>query len=533
MADRPDVVAALLDAAREHPAAPALTGPDGETLTHRELSTRIVAVASRLREAGFAPGERMLFSVRPGPDSVVLALGVVAAGGCVVFLDPGVGPELFAARTGLARARWAAAESMLYTVGRRPLRPLARRRGVLLPDYAALPVRHVHTGRWLPGVPRGALALSDLQRPVGIPEPPGTPVRYAPEQDAVVVFTAGTTASPRAVVHTRGSLGSALDVLAARCALGPGSRVHTHQFLLGLPALTGGGHWSMPPYGLAPGSDPDEIARGLTGATHTFLVPADLSALLDRIADGVLPVPPRLRQVLVGAAPVLAPLLRRASSLLPGVEILAVYGMTEILPVAVATATQKLAFDGDGDLLGAPLPGVRVRVDDDGHLLVRGPNMARGHLGGPELTEHDTGDLARIEAGRIVLVGRAKDMIIRKSTNIYPGLYEPAVADLPGVAEAYLVGVPDGIGDERVVLLLRPAQGAPADLADRVREVLPRIMDSSALPDRVLTVTNVPRDGRTRKPDRTAMTRLAAHRLEAPVPAPRTPRAGSRFRARR
>ncbi len=244
-----DVVLAVLEAAARWPAAPALTGPGGRTLTHGQLGARIRAVAGRLRAAGFEPGERMLFSVRPSPDAVVLALGVAAAGGTVVFVDPGAGPELFAARTELAAPGWAAAESVLYAAGRGPLRALARRRGVLLPDYAALPVRHVRAGRWLPGVPRGALDLATLQRP-------GPPVAITgdPAQDAVVVFTSGTTAAPRAVVHTRGSLGAALGVLASRCALGPGARVHTDQFLLGLPALVGGAHWSMPPFGFAPGS---------------------------------------------------------------------------------------------------------------------------------------------------------------------------------------------------------------------------------------------------------------------------------------
>jgi acyl-CoA synthetase (AMP-forming)/AMP-acid ligase II len=485
-----DVVTAVLDAA--DPGAPAISGADGATLSHGELGARVRAVAARLRREGFAPGERMLFSVRPSPDAIVLALGTVAAGGTVVFVDPGVGPELFAARADLAGARWAAAESILYAAGRWPLRSLARRRGVLLPDYGRLPVRHIRAGRWLPGVPRGALRLERLQRPG-----PTVDVPPAPDQDAVVVFTAGTTAAPKAVVHTRGSLGAALDALATRCALGPGDRVHTDQFLLGLPALVAGAHWSMPPYGFAPGSQPHELAEGLAGATHTFLVPADLAALLDA---GVA-LPSSLRQVLLGAAPVLPPLLRRATAALPDVELLAVYGMTEILPVAIATAAEKLAYTGDGDLLGTPLPGVAVRVDEHGELHVSGPNLARGYLGEPPLAEHATGDLARLDDDRIVLVGRAKDMIIRGHVNIYPGLYEPAIAALPGVEQAVMVGLPDEVGDERVVLALVADDGA----VEHVRQALPGIVDAGALPDEIVRIDAIPLRGRTRKPDRAAL----------------------------
>lgn len=495
------------------------------TLTYAQLGERIRAVATRLTSAGFAPGERVLFSVRPSPDSVVLALGVVAAGGTVVFVDPGVGPALFAARTELAAPGWAAAESVLYAAGRGPLRALARRRGVLLPDYGGLPVRHIRAGRRLPGVPRNAIPLAALLRPVPEAEvETGVRARHerAPDQDAVVVFTAGTTAAPRAVVHTRASLGAALDVLSTRCALGPGTRVHTDQFLLGLPALVGGGHWSMPPYGFAPAARPDELARGLGAevggqrATHTFLVPADLAAVLDAVERGEVALPDSLRQVLLGAAPVLPPLLRRARAALPGVEFLAVYGMTEILPVAIATAEEKLAHPGPGDLVGAPLPGVRARIDGEGRLVVGGANLGH-YLGEPRRSEHTTGDLARIDdtddgGGAIVLHGRATDMLIRGRTNIYPGLHEPAVATLPGVAQALLVGVPDAIGDDRVVLALVAAPGTPPGLADRVRAALPALIDAAALPDEVVLVDAVPVAGRTRKPDRVALVRMLRER---------------------
>jgi acyl-CoA synthetase (AMP-forming)/AMP-acid ligase II len=217
--------------------------------------------------------------------------------------------------------------------------------------------------------------------------------------------------------------------------------------------------------------------------------------------------------VLLGAAPVLPPLLRRATAALPGVEFLAVYGMTEILPVAIATAAEKLAHRGPGDLVGAPLPGVRARTDDAGRLVVAGANLARGYLGEPDLTEHTTGDLATLsDDGAIVLGGRATDMIIRGRTNIYPGLYEPAISALPGVAQAVLVGVPDAIGDERVVLVLVAADGTPPGLTGRVWAALPAMLDASALPDDVVELDEVPVTGRTRKTDRAALRDRLARR---------------------
>ena len=114
---------------------------------------------------GLAAGDRVLFSVRPGPDAVVLALGIVHAGGVVVFADPGAGEALFRARAALAAPRWVAAESLLYLASSGPLRGLARRRGLELAPYARLvpDARHVYAGHRLPGVPRGALPLRRLR----------------------------------------------------------------------------------------------------------------------------------------------------------------------------------------------------------------------------------------------------------------------------------------------------------------------------------------------------------------------------------
>lgn len=497
----PDLLTAVLQTCAAQGDAPALTGPDGTTLSYRALGQRIGGTAEGLVRNGMRAGDRVLFSVRPSPAGLVLALGIVAAGGTVVFADPGVGRELFAARLALATPRWAAAESVLYAASRPLVRGIARRRGVLLPDYARLPVRHIYAGRWLPGVPLRALSARFGQSTVD-----GS---GQPDREALVVFTSGTTDAPRAVVHTRGSLGAGLGVLATACRLGPGDVVHTDQFMLGLPALVAGAHWTMPPYGFAPAADPARYAAGLAGATHSFASPADLAVLL----DSGHPVPDSLRYLLLGGAPVLVPLLARARERLPRTEILAVYGMTEILPVAVATAEEKLGHAGLGDPVGLPLPGVRVRLGPDGELVVAGPHLCRGYLGEPPLSEHATGDLATVDdAGRIVLLGRKKDMLIRGRTNIYPGLYEPTIARLPGVGAAALLGVPDAIGDDRVVLVVAPSGGTGTPrvlpghpLAHQVRAALPDLIDASALPDEVLVVSRLAVTGRTGKPDRAAL----------------------------
>ncbi|WP_163187214.1 class I adenylate-forming enzyme family protein [Cellulosimicrobium sp. SL-1] len=529
-----------------------------EEASYADLARRVEATATALAADGLAPGDRALFSVRPRPEGVALAFGVVRAGGTVVFVDPGSTPELFAARVSAAGPSLATTESLLYAASRGPLRRLARSRGLLLPDYASLPLRHVHAGPWLPGVPRGSraarrLAASAVDRAALPP--------LDPDREALTVFTSGTTAQPKAVVHTAGSLLAGCDLLRDVFALAPGDVVHTDQMLLGVPALLAGATWSVPAD--PPSRDITTFARQLDGAAGTYLVPADVTALLDVIEAGAVPARgPRV--ALVGGAPVTRALLERAARLLPGTRWVAVYGMTEILPVAVVEAREKLAYAGDGDLVGVPLPGTVARLDpvedeepeggwdavgepgrDDvvGELVLSGPSLMAGYLhdldapargAGARAAEHRTGDLARRDdAGRLVLVGRTRDMIIRGTTNIYPGLYEPRVAALDGVGEALLVGVPQVDGDERVALVVTPASGDSRPdtatrpdprpdagtavrldphhpLVDRVRTALPGVLDHDALPDVVLLADRIPLAGRSRKPDRAALSRAAA-----------------------
>ncbi|MCP9622518.1 acyl--CoA ligase [Nocardia otitidiscaviarum] len=503
MSDGPgDFLELLRERARRHPDAPALGTVGARPLGYGELDALIGGVAERLHANGFRPGDRMLFSIRPSVDAVALIFGTIVAGGTIVFVDPGVGPELFARRLDIVQPTWAATESLLYLLSG-PLRRIGRARGLELPAFGRLRVRHIHGGPRLPGTPGASLPLRRLLRP-GASD---SARRLDPDTDALIVFTSGTTADPKAVVHTRGSLGAGLAAMAGRSSLGPGAHLHTEQLMMGLPALMAGAHWSLPRYPrFGTHIDPIEFTRGLDAATHAFFTPADLAVALTAIESGTLAAP-TLREVSLGGAPVTTALLRRARAALPGCEFLAIYGMTEILPVAVTTGAAKLAYDGAGDPLGAPVSGVDARVADDGELILSGPNLCRGYLGEPPLEEVRTGDLARLDGDTIVLVGRKKDMMIRGKTNIYPGLYEPVIARVRGVRQAIMVGLPDEIGDERIMLAV-VADGDATAVRERLARELPRLIDTSALPDEIVMVDEIPVGGRTRKPDRAALRAL-------------------------
>ena len=494
-----------------------------ETLSYEELGASIRSTADGLRDLGMEHGDRVLFSIRPGVDAVILALGIVHAGGTVVFADPGAGEALFRTRTALAAPRWVAAESLLYLASTPLLRPLARRRGLDLPAYARIvpDARHLFAGPRLPGIPRGARSTSSIRAnrtrstldPVQLPRMNG---READE--ALIVFTSGTTAKPRAVVHTRGSLGAGLaDVAAA--SMREGQRVVTDQLMVGIPALIAGAHWIMPAPGLDPGATPEKYLDLLPDAEVLFTPPAALDAILRLLDDAPHLAPTGLETLILGGAPVLRPLLARAFARFPGVAIRAVYGMTEIVPVAIADGAEKLArSESDGDYAGRLVSSVRARLADAeggrGELVVAGPGLASGYLGEPPLTEVRTGDLARLDGDELTLLGRKKDMFIRGTQNVYPGLYEPLIASLPGVREAVMTGLPDAIGDDRIVVLVVPDGEPPTTLDARhplavsVARALPGLLDAGVIPDAVFASPELPRSGRSRKVDRPAIARM-------------------------
>jgi acyl-CoA synthetase (AMP-forming)/AMP-acid ligase II len=533
-------------------------------LTYAELSQQITATANGLRAAGLAPGDTVLFAVRPGRDAVVLGLAVTVVGAVVVVADPGAGPELDAARGQLIAERlaapaWLAAESWLCALSANRFgNRLLRRAGLNLPALSDPSLRLIFTGRRLPGLRPNSIAHKALLLPAPYattdlvahshtptPSPAHAPAPIsapgpapasasisasasapvsAPASDenrpALIVFTSGTTARPRAVVHSQATLLAGADLLGESLGLQAAAIqsepviVHSEQLMIAFAFLAAGATWSAAPLPVRPKKFVRDLRR--REATHTFGTPATIARLLDSAE-----LPGTLKTVLLGAAPVPPPILHRLRAALPLAQLKIIYGTTEMLPIAVVDACDKINYaqvsthidNGGGDLAGHPLPGVSTRLTPQGELLVQGTHLAISYLGDGPIGELNTGDVARIDPdGQIVLLGRTKDMLIRGSFNLYPGLYEPAIAALAGVSEAAFVGVPDPQTADEVVVLAVVPDGSTADpgLVRLLRRELPVMIDHAALPDRIVCIPAIPRRGRSDKPDRDKLRDLIA-----------------------
>ncbi|MGW2956434.1 class I adenylate-forming enzyme family protein [Streptomyces eurythermus] len=477
---------------RRHPGRPAVlgttrTGAVRVKATYGDLAGLADRYTAALHARGIAPGATVGVAVRPGPRALAVMLAVYRLGARAAVLDPGAGPDVLRARLALARPGVVLADATAQAVAGWA-RPLARRARLALPDLAELgPVATV--GPRLPGC---APDLDTGVRAVALPP------AVDGDGDAVIVFTSGTTARPRAVVHTRSSLAAGMATVAGLVRPEAGRPVLGGTFFVLVPSLASG----------APVALPARSARVLSRQLRrlapqaTYLTPPQLRGLL---AEGG-----RFGgRVWTGSAPASAELLTRVKRA-GAQEAWGVYALTELFPAAAVEQADKAAFTGEGDLVGAPLPGVAATTDASGELLLSGPAARDRYLGEDPDPWVATGDRARLDGGRIVLEGRRKDMVLRHAENIYPGLYEPAL-HVPGVELALLVGVPAEDGDERLVAVVQPGPGADrAALRSALAGVLERM--GAARPDAVL-FADVPLSGRSLKPDRAATARLAAQRL--------------------
>ncbi|MEU8582984.1 class I adenylate-forming enzyme family protein [Streptomyces abikoensis] len=476
-------------ALRRHPHHPAVltTTPTGAIrvrATRGELAELADAYTAALRARGLATGDTIGVAVRPGPRALAVLLAADRLGLRAAVLDPGAGPDVLRARLALARPALVLADATAQAAAGWA-RPLARRARLALPDLAALgPVATL--GPRLPG----CAAPLDLTAPRT-----ALPARPDDDGDAAVVFTSGTTARPRAVVHTRSSLAAGMSAVTELVAPRAGQPVLGGTFFVLVPSLAQGAPVALP------ARRPRVLARQLAQLRprSTYLTPPQLRAALGagaRFTGGVW----------TGSAPASAELLTRVKRA-GAAEAWGVYALTELFPAAAVEQAEKAAFTGDGDIVGAPLPGVEAHRDTDGELLLVGAAARHRYLGEDPDPWVRTGDRARLDAGRIVLEGRCKDMVLRGAENIYPGLYEPAL-HVPGVELALLVGVPAPDGDERLAALVQPAPGTdPRALREALAAPLARM--GTARPDAVLLAT-VPLAGRSRKPDRAAAASKAA-----------------------
>jgi fatty-acyl-CoA synthase len=215
---------------------------------------------------------------------------------------------------------------------------------------------------------------------------------------------------------------------------------------------------------------------------------------------------PSLRRIIVGGAPMLPALMTRLEERL-GVIVQTSWGMTELSPSG--TVTSFNALDRAAHFAGTPAIGVDLLLTDadgrelpeqrhvEGHLWVRRAAVVKRYLGQSVAATNaegwfETGDLARIDdQGRLMITGRAKDLIKSGGEWINPAEIEASIGAMPEVSQVAVIGRSDIKWGERPVLLLEMRSGA--DISDE--EIFSRLRDRVApwwIPDEVVRVSAMP-----------------------------------------
>ncbi|WP_433221577.1 alpha/beta fold hydrolase [Dactylosporangium sp. CS-047395] len=349
----------------------------------------------------------------------------------------------------------------------------------------------------LPGI--RSVALSELGG-----GDPAVPTVAAPDDVALLVLTSGSTGRPKAVVLRQSAVLAGVAASAAALELGPDDVVlnwlaldhvaalsETHL----LPMAARAGQVQTTPGQVS--ADPMWFLEVISRERVTMaFTPNFLLGLLNRVEPGPGLDLSSLRLLVSGgeANPVptaLTFLDQFASAGLRRDALCPAFGMTEIMAGGLYNRTfPERGADGEFAAVGQPVPGLALRLSEDGELHLRGSMLTSGYLGDPRANADAftadgwfrTGDLARVDGDMVTLVGRARENIIVNSVRYYSHDLESVLERIDGVDSSFIAVFPVRYpGDDTERLTIAFASTLPADdEAGRHRQLV-TIRDTATL----------------------------------------------------
>lgn len=511
MSPRPLGIADLLTAAAaESPERLALVETGGRSLTWAGLETEVARVATGLGHAGVVAGHRVAVAVTNRLEFVTAYLAALRVQAVAVPVNPRATGTEIARMLADSGARLVVADDVAVDAVREALgyvdRALAGELDLGRLD-AELLTRTVRPLLYVVDTPAaGERSYDDLRAA----EPRELPPLLDPERLAVLLYTSGTSGRPRGAMLTHRSLVANIEQVAQ---VDP-PMIHGDDVVLGVLPL-------FHVYGLNA-----VLGAALRSRAKVLLVDRfDPQGTLDLIEDeacSVVPVAPPVvaywmrepaleerlgpvRLLLSGSAP-LDPALVVAFTERTGIPVHQGYGLTEAAPAVTSTLCSRALEPGS---VGAALPGIEVRVVDEdglpaepgdpGEVHVRGANLFSGYWpDGADGPDADgwwaTGDVGLLSpAGDLTLVDRRKELVIVSGFNVYPVEVEDTIAEVDGVADVAVIGVPDETSGEAVVAYVVPTADAdPEKLAERVRQRCADRLAGFKQPARVEIVGELP-----------------------------------------
>ena len=431
---------------------------DDVEMSYGALDVASARVASLLRERGVGPGDRVGVMLPNVPEFAVVYFGVLRAGGVVVPMNP------------LLKER-----EVGFYLSDSGARMVFAWHGFAEATEAGARQTEAECVFVMPGEFARLLA--------GCHPEPGLADR-APDDTAVILYTSGTTGTPKGAELTHANLSSNVAAVVALHSFGE------DDVLLGaLPLFHSFGQTCSMNAAVASGATLSLMSRFDAGRALDIIerdratvfqgVPTMYSALLNHPSREAFDVS-TLRECVSGGASLPAEVLRGFEEAF-GCTLLEGYGLSETSPVASSNQSDRERRPGS---VGSPIDGVSMRIVDDngdevpvgerGEIVIRGPNVMKGYWGRPDATADairdgwfHSGDIGVMDAdGYFFIVDRIKDMIIRGGYNVYPREVEEVLYEHPAVREVAVVGVPDPELGEEVAAAVALKDGAAADEAE-------------------------------------------------------------------
>jgi long-chain acyl-CoA synthetase len=465
-------LASLIDqAAQRHPANVFVRLGDIE-LTYAQVHHMAQRVASYLQSIGVKPGDRVGVMLPNVPQFPIAYYGVLLAGGVVVPMN-----VLLKGREVTYYLEDSGAKALIAWSGFGADAKIGA-------DEAGIPL--LITGP--DELPAGATKLEEA---LGTVEPIAEPVQRIATDNAVILYTSGTTGKPKGALLTHSNLMWNAEI---------SSQLHnldTDDVLLGaLPLFHSFGQTCVmnaaarrgATVELIPRFDPGVALQLIQGrkVTKFFGVPTMFVALLHHPDLATTDVS-SLNLCVSGGSACAVETLHAAEEKLA--RVLEGYGLSETSPVACFNHADRPSKPGS---IGTPLYGVEMAIIDDqgnrlpageiGEIIIRGHGVMAGYHERPEATAESidadgwfkTGDLAKVdEDGYYFIVDRKKELVIRGGYNVYPREIEEVLYEHPGIMEAAVIGLPhEELGEEvAAAVAAKPGHTLyPEEVQDFVKE---------------------------------------------------------------
>jgi acyl-CoA synthetase (AMP-forming)/AMP-acid ligase II len=336
-----------------------------------------------------------------------------------------------------------------------------------------------------------------------------------PALPAVVLFTSGTSAAPKAAVLAHDQLLAYVfnTVEFGSAGADEASLMSSPPFhIAGVTAMlssTYSGRRVVPLPGVR--FSPEEWVETASreAVTHAFVVPTMLARIVHVMEADPKARIPSLRNLVYGGARMPAPILERALELFPETDFVNAYGLTETSSTVclLGPDEHRLAMYSDDPVwtarlssVGLPVPGIEVRITDEsgadvgidspGEIQVRGAQVSGAYADTESKTDADgwlrTGDRGWLDVdGYLFCEGRADDTIIRGGENIGPAEIEDALLTHDAVSAAAVVGLPDEEWGERIVAAVTLRPGVDEIDTEHLREWVRERVGSLKTPEQI------------------------------------------------